>query len=261
MDSAAFFDYGLLLVAGLLAGGINTLAGNGSVITLSSLRFLGQPMDIANGTNRVGVLIQSTVALVSYWREAKVRLEGKDWLIAWAVVGGLGGTWLAVVVDPLALERSIGILMIGMLVLILNNPKAWLSKHGNSHPPLRHPLVLSLMYAGIGFYAGYVQAGVGIILLVGLVAGAGYSLTKANALKLIVVVAVNFPALFIFWYNDQVHWLPGLVLAAGQSLSARWSVRFAVHHPKANFWIRNLLILIVLIAIVRFLRLYETITF
>lgn len=257
MDTLSALDYLLLFAAGFLAGGINTVAGNGSVITLSSLRFLGQPIPLANGTNRIGVLIQSTVALISYWKEANITLRGKDWLLAWAILGGLAGTYLAVVMDPVSFEYSIGVLMIGMLILILYNPKAWLSKRENLHPPVRNPMLLSLMYIGIGFYSGYVQAGVGIILLVALVAGAGYSLTKANALKLLVVVVVNVPALFIFWYNDQVRWVPGLVLALGQSLSARLLVRFAVHHPKANFWIRNLLIVIVIIAIIRFLRLHE----
>lgn len=257
METLTVWDYGLLFAAGLLAGGINTVAGNGSVITLSSMRFMGMPIPLANGTNRVGVLIQSTVALVSYWREASIRWHGRDWLLAWAILGGLGGTYVAVVLDPVSFEYSIGVLMIGMLILILANPKAWLSRQANEQAPIQHPILLSIIYIAIGFYSGYVQAGVGIILLVALVAGAGYSLTKANALKLLVVVAVNLPALFIFWYNDQVRWIPGLVLALGQSLSARLVVRFAVHHPRANFWIRNLLILIVLVAIVRFLRLYE----
>ncbi|MEM6299002.1 MAG: sulfite exporter TauE/SafE family protein [Bacteroidota bacterium] len=257
MQDLTIWDAGLLFCAGFLAGGINTVAGNGSVVTLSTMRFLGMDMNIANGTNRVGALIQSVVALISYVREAKIKLEGKDWLIFLSVLGGFGGIALAVVIDSRSFEFSVGVIMIGMLALILYNPKAWLSREGSLNPKIQNPILLSIIYMAIGFYAGYIQAGVGVILLVTLVAGAGYSLTKANALKLIVVVAVNAPALLIFWYEGRVMWLHGLILALGQSISARLMVRFAVHHPKANLWIRNLLILIVIIAIVRFLRLYE----
>ena len=51
--------YIIIFISGLIAGVINTLAGGGSLLTLPILIFSGLPPNIANGTNRVGILIQA----------------------------------------------------------------------------------------------------------------------------------------------------------------------------------------------------------
>ena len=58
--------YGILLLAGLAAGIINTLAGGGSLLTLPVLIFMGLPPYVANGTNRIGIVIQALVGTAGY---------------------------------------------------------------------------------------------------------------------------------------------------------------------------------------------------
>ena len=56
----------ILTLTGFLAGGINTLAGGGSNLTIPALMVLGLPADIANGTNRMAILLQSVVGVIGY---------------------------------------------------------------------------------------------------------------------------------------------------------------------------------------------------
>jgi len=73
------------VAGGFAAGVINTLAGGGSLITVGLLVFLGLPGTLANGTNRIGVLVQN---LTSAWR---FRAEGVPGLRAAAVVAATPG--------------------------------------------------------------------------------------------------------------------------------------------------------------------------
>jgi len=56
----------ILALTGFLAGGINTLAGGGSNLTIPALMVLGLPADIANGTNRIAIFLQSVIGGVGY---------------------------------------------------------------------------------------------------------------------------------------------------------------------------------------------------
>ena len=63
----------ILTLTGFLAGGINTLAGGGSNLTIPALMVLGLPADIANGTNRIAILLQSVVGIVGGLRYDLIR--------------------------------------------------------------------------------------------------------------------------------------------------------------------------------------------
>src|SRR5688572_33346053 len=83
-------------VVGFAAGFINTLAGSGSLLTLPLLILLGLPANVANGTNRVGVLLQNVVAVATFRRRGALPLAGSWKLIVPSVVGAVVGAELAV---------------------------------------------------------------------------------------------------------------------------------------------------------------------
>jgi uncharacterized membrane protein YfcA len=116
---------------------------------------------------------------------------------------------------------------------------------------LKSPLTIIIFFA-IGVYGGFIQAGVGIFLLAGLVLVSGYSLGAGNGIKLLIVFSLSIPALFIFFYHGQVHIGYGLLMALFQSIGAWLAVRFVARVPNANVWIHRLLILMVAAAAVRF---------
>ncbi len=240
----------LIILAGFVAGGINTVAGSGSVVTLSMLSFLGLPSTIANGTNRIGVLFQSFTAYRTYRQHNEIPINTP--VLLTIIAGALVGTQIAVEINERMMNLCIGVLMIGLLFLVLRKPKEWLKKQ-KSEPANWSNFVRYGIFFLIGIYGGFIQAGVGILLLSAFILGEGFTLIQSNGMKQLVVLAYNIFSLSIFLYYGQVNWVYGLLLAVGQVFGAYLAARFATRHPKANIWIRYLLVVILLVSIVRFL--------
>ncbi len=236
-------SYALLIAAGFIAGFINTLAGSGSAVTLPALIFLGLPASVANGTNRVAVLLQSVTALASFRRDRVLDTRGALWLTMPAVLGSLIGAQISLGLHEELMRRVVGAVMLVMLVLILLRPERWLQgtlQQMVGRPALKH----LLLFFAIGMYGGFIQVGVGVFLLVALVLGLGYDLVRANAVKVAVVLGFTVVALGVFAANARVAWREGIVLALGSTVGAWVGARFAVE--RGVVWVRRLLIAIVL---------------
>jgi len=243
----------LIFLAGLLSGVINTLAGNGSLVSLAMLSSLGLPSNVANGTNRLGVLVQSVIGTWTFQNsDKKVEWRKSGSIIIATIIGAIIGSRVAVVVNERVLDLFLGLMMVIMFFVILLNPGGALSREKSVE---RNSLWLLPVFFAIGFYGGFIQAGVGIFLIMGLVVIAGKDLVKSSGIKLIIVLAYTIPVLAIFVFYEQVNWLYGAWLAGGQAVGARISAKFAVNKPSARFWIRRLLLVIVSIAAVRFIYL------
>ncbi len=241
----AWYIYLAVLAAGFGAGFINTLAGSGSLITLPLLIFLGIPANVANGTNRVGVLFQNIVSTESFRRREVLDMRGSLILSAPAVIGSLIGAQIAVDLNEKVMEQAIGVLMVIMLLVIVLRPNRWLQ--GELKKMEERPSIFQLvLFFFIGMYGGFLQAGVGIFLLAGLVLGIGYDLVRANAVKVFIILAFTISSLLVFMINGQVLWGMGLLLAVGNSLGAWAAARMAVERG-ANF-VRWLLIAVVAVS-------------
>jgi uncharacterized membrane protein YfcA len=231
-------------ITGFIAGFINTLAGSGSLITLPILILLGLPANVANGTNRVGVLMQNIAAAAAF-RQHDALDTGASWkLVLPSVLGAVLGAELAVDLDEALLRRLIGMLMLVMLAVILFKPERWLATHNVRREP-RLIVEVPLFFA-IGVYGGFIQAGVGIFMLAGLVLGAGFTLVNANAVKNLIVLVFTVAALLVFVLNDQVRWGLGLMLGLGQAAGAWVAVRMAVERGAA--FVRWVVVVIIVLA-------------
>ncbi|TNE61781.1 MAG: sulfite exporter TauE/SafE family protein, partial [Bacteroidetes bacterium] len=195
----------IFVVAGVLTGVINTLAGSGSLITLPIFIFIcGLPAPLANGTNRIGVAFQTLVALREFKKSGVTTFAGSTTLLAPSVIGGIIGSMLAVEISEQAMNYTIGGLMVFMLVVLLLRPERWIRETTVDLSRNRHPLTI-LTFFLIGIYGGFIQAGVGIFLLAALVWISNYSLRAANGIKILVVFMFTLPTLLVFWHNDQIH--------------------------------------------------------
>lgn len=216
--------WAVLAAIGVVAGVINTLAGGGSLLTLPALLFVGLPAGVANGTNRVGVLLGSVVAGARFRREPHLDARVPWVELGPSTVGALLGSLLSVDVDELLFRRIVGVALLGMLGLLLARPGAWLRGRARAVPPAGR----ALGFFAIGVYGGFLQAGVGMFLLAGAVMLSGTDLVVANARKVVHVAVFTVPALAVFLAADQVRWAEGLALAAGTTvgswLGARWTV-------------------------------------
>ena len=217
----------ILIVAGVFVGFINTLAGGGSIISLSVLMMLGLPPSVANGTNRIGIAIQTLTAVTSF-KQQKVLPVKKSLLLAVpAVIGALAGSFIAVDINEDSFKKAIGVIMLVMLVFVLYNPKKYI--YGNidkTEKPLSPYLYIIFFF--IGLYGGFIHMGVGYFLLMGIVLGAGFDLVKANAVKVLIILTYTPFTLAVFILYGKINWWYGLTLAVGSLAGAFIASRLAV---------------------------------
>lgn len=234
-----------LIGVGFVAGFINTLAGSGSLLSLPMLMFLGLPANVANGTNRIAILLQNIVAVGSFKQQKTVNFKDGIWLTIPAIIGSLIGANLAISLNEEIMTKTIGGLLIFMFFIILYKPDKWIK--GQAGLIKSKPSLLQIIiFFFIGLYGGFIQAGVGFFLLAGLVLSAGFDLVKANAMKLFIVLIYTPFALIIFMLNKQVDYKAGLILAIGNMFGAFIASRLAVNWgPK---FVRYILLAIVFFA-------------
>jgi len=214
----------LLIVSGFLAGFINTLAGGGSVISLSLLIILGLPANIANGTNRISIFLQTLSSVTSFSRQKLFNSKKILWLSVPATIGSVIGAFVAVDVNEKVIEIAIGISMVIMVFFLFYKPDKWLKENPRllSGPITWWQVVIFLL---VGFYGGFIQVGIGYFLIISLVIGVGFELLKANAIKNLIVFLYAAFALLVFILNGQVHYLYGILLSVGSvagALIASW---------------------------------------
>ncbi len=217
----------ILVVAGVLVGFINTLAGGGSIVSLSVLMMLGLPAPIANATNRIGILFQTLTATTSFRQQKVLDLKKAGKLAFPAILGSLAGAWIAVDINEEILEKAIGVIMLFMLVFIFYKPQKYIyGRKDVQEKPLTW--IHFVIFFFIGIYGGFIHMGVGYFLLAAIVVGAGFDLVKANAIKVFIVLAYIPFTIFVFIGFDQINWGYGLTLAVGNFVGAFVASRLAV---------------------------------
>lgn len=218
----------LLVLMGVIAGCVNTLAGGGSNLTLPMLMVLGLPPDVANGTNRVGVFLQGIVAVRGFHKYGRLDTQSIWPILIPNLLGGAIGAMAAAVMPDMALKPLLLGTVLTMSIIILVRPGFIAPEPGT---PVRSVNQHRGAWAGLflaGIYGGFVQAGVGFILLAALAGGLRYDLVRANALKMVCTLSFTFVSLGVFIWFDQIKWIPGLILAAGTMLGSYLSVKLAI---------------------------------
>jgi uncharacterized protein len=243
-----WYLYPLAIVSGALAGFINTLTGSGSLVTLAMLMFAGLPANFANATNRLGVLTQSTVAVFTFHRNGKLNYQSSKPFIFPSVLGAVVGTQLAVNMSEKVIDTAIGVIMVIMLLVLLIKPEKWLKTESETKQNNRW--LIFITFFGVGFYAGFLQAGVGILLHVAFVLGAKYSIKDSISLKTFLVFLFTIPSLFIFIWSGQVNWSLAILLSIGQSIGAWSAAHFAMKNTKASLWTYRMLVVVVVLSII-----------
>jgi hypothetical protein len=251
----------LLVLAGLAAGVVNTLAGGGSLLTLPALIFLGLDANVANGTNRVGVLFQNVASVSAFARSGRMPWRAALRFIPLTVAGALVGARIAVDVPAPILRAVLGAVILIALptVFMPEGRRAGGTGEGRPEgagaaaPARRRALVIQLACLGIGLYGGFIQAGVGFLILGALVPLAGFDLVRANAIKVLIVLLHTAIALPVFFVNRQVAIGPGLALAAGQMTGGWIGAHLGVR--KGAGFVRWVLLVALVIAAAQLLEL------
>jgi uncharacterized membrane protein YfcA len=207
--------------------------------------FLGLPANIANGTNRVAVILQNLTSVSEFRRRKVLDFKKANKLAIPTMLGAILGAQIASDINEAIFRKAVGVVMIVMMYFILTKPSQWLK---GTESLLEKPVnwIQVVIFFFIGVYGGFVQVGVGYFILAGVVLGAGYDLVKANAIKVWIVLLYTPLALLVFILNGQVRWDYGLVHAIGNIMGAFIASRFAVS------WGVNFVRWVVIIVIVVF---------
>lgn len=236
----------LLLGGGSAAGFINTLAGGGSAITIPILtEIVG--VNVANGTNRIAILLANASALSRFQRGGAVPWHRVAVLVLPIVAGAGFGAWTATQTSGDVMKKVFAVVLVLVAASVLLRPSRWVQGHERRlSEPWR-----SLLFLSIGFYGGFIQAGVGFLLLIGLVLGSGMDLVTGNAAKVALVLAYTPVALAFFASASQVDIGVGLVLSAGQMTGAWIAAHLAIE--RGAVWVRWVLVVAAIVAALRML--------
>ena len=238
----------VLISIGFVAGAINTLAGGGSLLTLPILIFLGLPPNIANGTNRIAILFQNIFTTAGFKSKGVVTFPFSIYVGISALLGSLIGAQIAVDIKGETFNKILAIIMVIVVAYMILQSR---SKQQNSIEKLegKHLWFSIFLFFFVGIYGGFIQAGVGFIMLLILSSVNNLSLVKSNAIKVTVVLIYTISAVAIFAYNDKIDWKVGLTLAIGNSvggwIASRWSVK------KGDGLIRKFLIVMIVIMAIK----------
>jgi len=244
----------ILVFSGLMVGFINTLAGGGSIISLSVLMMLGLPAPVANGTNRIAIAIHNFVAASSFKRQKVLDTKKGFWLAVPAMVGSVIGAMIAVDINKEALEKAMAVIMIVMLVFIIYKPQNWIVER-TKLVEKKVSFLQILLFFSIGVYGGFLQMGVGYFLLAALVINAGYELVKANAVKVLIILLYSPFAIFVFLINGQINWAYALTMTIGNVSGALIASKMAVNKG-ANF-VRWVIVVVVVITVLHLFGLVD----
>lgn len=223
----------LLLVSGVVVGIINTLGGGGSVITMALYMAMGIPVAVANGTNRIAVVMQNMSATVAFMRKKMLDIKNSVLLGLPTIIGTICGSLFALDVSDKTFKVCLSlVLAIILIYLILDR--------GNAPKVEGHKLKIRWwhypLFFIVGFYGGYIYIGLGFLILAVTVWTMKLDLVTANALKGCVIFLSTPFALAVFMYNGQVDYVAGLVHGVGNILGAvlasHWAISWGVKFVK-----------------------------
>jgi uncharacterized membrane protein YfcA len=236
--------------AGLAAGFINVVAGGGSLLTLPLLIFLGLPAAAANATNRVGVLLQNVVASSTFRSQGLLETKLALRLMLAAVPGAVLGALVALEMDDRLFRRVLAVVMLLVLVSIVRRRRAGARGDGEGGGPVR-PLPLFACFFFVGFHSGFIQAGVGFVIIAALTSFGGLGLIRSNGVKVFSILMIQVVSLAIFASLGSVHWVWGLTLAAGTMVGGWAGVRWQV--KQGEVWIHRILVVAIVVCAVKLL--------
>ncbi|HJS57200.1 MAG TPA: TSUP family transporter [Vicinamibacteria bacterium] len=234
------FATAVLVLAGFVSSVLNVVAGGGSFIVLPILLFLGLPAADANGTNRVGIFVQNVGAVWDFERSRV--LDRRLALLASipATLGAGAGAWLALLVDDRSFRRVLGTVMVAITLWTLLDRRVG----GQGDGRKASAVTLALGFLAVGFYAGFIQAGVGFLILA-VTTMAGLDLVRGNALKVTVVLILTVLTLSVFMWHGRVRWGPGVALAVGSFAGGVVGARLTV--LKGQRFVQGVLVVTVIV--------------
>jgi len=234
----------IIVTVGFIAGFLNTVAGGGSLIALPVLIFMGLPPAVANGTNRIAIFSQNVFGVLGFKSKGVSAFPYSLWLGISALLGAIIGAKIAVDISGDLFNRILAIVLIVAVLYPLFNRRSKNGRYPAERMSVKYKVVGMITFFFIGIYGGFIQAGVGFIIISALTFINKFSLVKTNSAKVFVVMVYTVSALFVFILEGKIDWTFGIVLAVGNSAGSWVASRMSV--SKGDKWIRWIIIVTVI---------------
>jgi len=245
----------LLYFVGVFVGITNVLAGGGSLITIPLLIFFGLDGASANGTNRLAIAIQNVFAVAGFKKKGICNPKFSLMLILPALPGVILGAVTASHIGDQMFRRVLSVVMIVILTLILTRKKSYSDMRiDENNLSKKQRILVMIAFAGIGFYSGFIQAGVGFITIIALTSITGLDLVRTNAHKVFVIGVLTWIAVFIFIYYGKIVWSLSLILASGTATGGWIGSHFAV--AGGEKWIKRVLTVAVIAMAIKLMEIF-----
>lgn len=230
-----------LVLVGVVAGFLNVVGGGGSLLTLPVMLWMGMPAPVANATNRIGLVSQNLTAATAFHRGRRLPWRMTLWLLVPVLPASALGAYLAIDIDETLFRRILAAVMLISLWLV------WRS--GPDHdehaaPHNRHPRWLWVSFLFMGVYAGFLQAGLGFLIIAALTSLGGFDFVRTNAIKVTLVLACQLLSLAIFAAAGTVNWVAGASLALGTTAGAWGAAQLQM--TKGSPWVRRVVMVLMI---------------
>jgi uncharacterized protein len=229
---------GLLFCIGIVVSLVNSISGGGSILSLPILIFLGLPSAIANGTNRIGVLMGSLGSLIGFRAHGKF-LPRITWQVGWpAALGAIVGSLFAVKLPDRIFNPILAVVILFVVFMTLRGHGVKTALEGE--PLMQTGLLAFCTYAAIGFYGGFIQAGSGLIMIFAFSRMSNLDIFRINALKVSNTILFISVSLITFWVAGKINWPMALALGLGNFMGGWLGSHWQIH--KGAEWINRFLL-------------------
>ena len=248
MMDLVWWEIGILVVAGFGAGVVNVMAGGGSILTVPIMMFLGVPGPVANGTNRITIVAHNASAMVTYLKHGIPHANLCLTLTLVAIPPAILGAWLSTKLNNEQFEGLLAIVMVAVLIL-MQAPQA--KKVGSGEDQPQNLALGHVLMAAAGFWGGFIQIGMGFVVLPIMHRVIGLSLVNTNILKVFIIFTYTLLAVFVFAATSEVLWLVGAIAGVGNVAGGIVGAKLTLSHGETL--IRKVLTLAIIGMIIKLL--------
>jgi len=233
------YEVPIVIAVGFLAAFLNTVGGGGSLFSVPILTFLGLPITSANATSRVAILFQNIFAATGFRSKGvELPLPYSIYLGLSAMIGGFIGSMLASrIQDEVFNKIFVGVMFLSVILIIFDPFKG--SRTSEVYT-MKSQILGTFLFFFIGIYGGFVQAGVGFLVIAVLGLVNNMQLVKTNYVKVFSAIVYTVVSVIVFAYEGKIVWLTGFVLAIGHALGGWYASRWSV--DKGEKWIKRVMV-------------------
>ena len=220
------WQYIILFLVGIVVGFVNVMAGGGSLLSIPIMLFMGVPGPVANGTNRIAIMVQMATAVVAFFKKGYSDFRLSLSLALAALPGAVAGAYVGTGLEGIWFNRIVAIITLVVMLVMATQKDA--ETYTRAQPQKPRLLLAHILMFFVGLYGGFIQIGIGFLFLPILNRTLGLDLVRVNMHKTFIISFYTTAALIVFAWQVEIFWILGICLAVGTSIGAWLSAHVQV---------------------------------